>query len=102
MKSESATYTGFEFENDGYPAFAIINMDLKDVKKEQYPYSVFIQVIPDNYNEDGYPVEQEDEYLVEVEKKIIEYLETQTQTVHVGHVTSYRSRQILFYTDSDG
>jgi hypothetical protein len=102
MKSESAIYTGFEFEADGYPAFAIINTDLKNVKKEQYSYSVFIQVIPDVYNESGYPEELEDEYLVEIEKKIIEYLEMQTQSVHVGHVTSYRSRQIIFYTDSDG
>ena len=102
MKSESAIYTGFEFEADGFPAFAIINTDLKNVKKEQYSYSVFIQIIPDSYNENGHPEQQEDEYLVEVEKKIIEYLETQTQSVHVGHVTSYRSRQIIFYTDSDG
>lgn len=102
MKSESATYTGFEFETDGYPAFAIINIDLKNVNKQQYPYSVFIQIIPDTYNENGSPEEQEDEYLVEIEKKIIEYLETQTQSVHVGHITSYRSRQIIFYTDSDG
>ncbi len=102
MKSESATYTGFEFETDGYPAFAIINTDLKNASKQSYPYSVFIQIIPDTYNENGYPEEQEDEYLVETEKKIIEYLETQTQSVHVGHVTSYRSRQIIFYTDSDG
>jgi hypothetical protein len=102
MKSESAIYTGFEFETDGFPAFAIINTDLKNVNKEQYPYSVFIQIVPDNYNENGHPEEEEDEYLVEVEKKIIGYLETQTQSVHVGHVTSYRSRQIIFYTDSDG
>lgn len=102
MKSESATYTGFEFEADGCRAFAIINTDLKNADKQQYPYSVFVQIIPDTYNENGYPEEQEDEYLVETEKKIIEYLETQTQSVHVGHVTSYRSRQIIFYTDSDG
>jgi hypothetical protein len=102
MKSESATYTGFEFETDGYPAFAIINIDLKNVKKEHYPYSVFVQVIPDNYNENGHPEEQEDEYLVEIEKKIIEYLETQTQSVHVGHVTIFRSREIIFYTNDEG
>lgn len=102
MKSESSIYTGFEFEAEGYPAFAIINTDLKNVSKPQYPYSVFIQIIPDSYNENGHPEEQEDEYLIETEKKIIEYLETQTQTVHVGHITSYRSRQIIFYTNSDG
>jgi len=31
MKSESAIYTGFEFEVDGFPAFAIINTDLKNL-----------------------------------------------------------------------
>jgi len=102
MKSESATYTGFEFEADGYPAFAIINTDLKGVQKEQFPYSVFIQVVPDNYNENGHPEEEEDEYLVEIEKKIIEYLESQTRSVHVGHVTSFRSREIIFYTNDEG
>ena len=102
MKSESAIYTGFEFETGGYPAFAIINTDLKNVKKENYPYSVFIQIVPDDYNENGHPESAEDEYLVEVEKKIIEYLETQTRSVHVGHVTSYRCREIIFYTIDDG
>jgi hypothetical protein len=102
MKSENSIYTGFEFEAEGYPAFAIINTDLKNVNKEQFKYSVFIQIIPDSYNENGHPEEKEDQYLVETEKKIIEYLESQTQTVHVGHITSYRSRQIIFYTDSDG
>ena len=102
MKSESAIYTGFEFEADGYPAFAIINTDLKNVKKEQFPYSVFIQIVPDNYNENGHPAETEDEYLIDVEKKIIEYLETQTQSVHVGHVTIFRSREIIFYTKDEG
>lgn len=102
MKSETSVYTGFEFEADGYPAFAIINTDLKTVKKEQYPYSVFIQIVPDNYNENGHPEQQEDEYLVEIEKKIIEYLETQTRSVHVGHVTIYRSREIIFYTSDEG
>jgi len=99
MKSESAIYTGFEFEVDGFPAFAIINTDLKNANKKQYPYSVFIQIIPDACNESGHPEEQEDEYLVETEKKIIEYLESQTQTVHVGHVTIFRSREIIFYTN---
>lgn len=98
MKSENSTYTGFEFENGGYSAFAIINIDLKNADRQQYPYSVFIQLIPDSYNENGHPAEEEDEYLVEIEKTIIEYLETQTQSVHVGHVTVYRSRQIIFYT----
>ena len=102
MKSENAIYTGFEFEADDYPAFSIINTDLKDVNKPQYPYSVFIQIIPDTYNENGHPEEEEDKYLVEIEKKIIEYLESQTQSVHVGHVTVFRSREIIFYTKDEG
>ena len=102
MKSETSIYTGFQFEAEGYPAFAIINTDLKNVKKEEYPYSVFIQIVPDSYNENGHPEEQEDEYLVEIEKKIIEYLETQTRSVHVGHVTIFRSREIIFYTNDEG
>ena len=102
MKSENSIYTGFEFEADDYPAFAIINTDLKDVSKQQYPYSVFIQIIPDAYNENGHPEEEEDKYLVEIEKKIIEYLESQTQSVHVGHITVFRSREIIFYTKDEG
>lgn len=102
MKSETSVYTGFEFEADGYPAFAIINTDLKNVKKGQYPYSVFIRIIPDDYNENGHPQQGEDEYLVEIEKKIIEYLEKQTQSVHIGHVTIFRSREIIFYTNDEG
>ena len=99
MKSETATYTGFEFEVDGFPALAIINSDLKKLEnKSQYPYSVFIQIIPDRFNENGHPEEEEYDYLNEVEKKIIEYLEEQTQSVHVGHTTIYRAREIIFYT----
>lgn len=102
MKSDSATYTGFQFEAEGYPALAIINTDVRKADKAQYPYSVFIQIIPDSYNENGHPSEQEEQYLIDIETKIIEYLETQTQTVHIGHITVYRSREIIFYTNSDG
>jgi hypothetical protein len=102
MKSETSIYTGFEFEADGFPAFAIINTDLKNTNKKEYPYSVFVRIVPDSFNENGQPEQAEDEYLVEIEKKIIEYLETQTRSVHVGHVTIFRSREIVFYTNDDG
>ena len=99
MKSEHATYTGFEFEVEGHPALAIINADLKNLEdRSQYPYSVFIQIIPDTYNENGHPEEGEYDYLNEVEKMIISYLEEQTRSVHVGHTTAYRTREIIFYT----
>jgi hypothetical protein len=102
MKSETSIYTGFEFEADGFPAFAIINTDLKNTNKKEYPYSVFVRIVPDSFNENGQPEQAEDEYLVGIEKKIIEYLETQTRSVHVGHVTIFRSREIVFYTNDDG
>jgi hemerythrin-like domain-containing protein len=99
MKSSNATYSGFEFEVDGYPALAIINSDLKNLEnKSQYPYSVFIELVPDSFNENGHPEDEEYDYLNDIEKKIIEYLESQTQTVHVGHTTLYRTREIIFYT----
>jgi hypothetical protein len=99
MKSTNATYTGFEFEVDGFPAIAIINADLKDIEgRSTYSDSVFIEIVPDKVNEYGQPEEEEHDYLVEVEKKMIEYLEGQTQTVHVGHTTIYRKREIIFYT----
>jgi Family of unknown function (DUF695) len=99
MKSSNATYSGFEFEVDGYPALAIINSDLKKLEnKSQYPYSVFIELVPDSFNENGHPEDEEYDYLNDVEKKIIEYLEDQTQTVHVGHTTLYRTREIIFCT----
>lgn len=99
MKSTNATYTGFEFEMEGYPALAIINTDLKNGEHRlQYRHSVFIDILPETFNENGHPEEAEYEYLIEIEKKIIEYLEEQTQTVHVGHTTVYRKREIIFYT----
>ena len=98
MNSENATYTGFEFEVEGYPALAIINTDLKDLEnKARWAYSVFIEIVPDAINENGHPTEEEYDYLNEMEKQIIEYLETQTGSVHVGHTTVYRARQIIFY-----
>ena len=100
MKSDNATYTGFEFEVDGYPAIAIINADMKETAvRTAFSHSVFIEVIPDRVDQNGHPLEDEYDYLLEVEKKMIEYLEGQTQTVHVGHTTVYRRREIIFYTN---
>ena len=99
MKSENAIYTGFEFEAEGYPALAIINSDLKGLEdKSAYPYSVFIELVPDTYNENGHPEAEEYDYLTDIEKKIIAYLESETQSLHVGHTTVYRARQVIFYT----
>lgn len=98
MNSKNATYTGFEFEVEGFPALAIINADLKNIDKSSYPYSVFIEIIPDRFNEMGHPEVEEYDYLNEVEKGIIDYLESETQTVHVGHTTVFRKREIIFYT----
>jgi hypothetical protein len=99
MNSNNSTYTGFKFEMDGFPALAIINSDLKKLEQRfDYGYSVFIEIIPDVYNEDGHPEDAEFEYLLEIEKKIIEYLESETSTLHVGHITQYRKREIIFYT----
>lgn len=99
MNSKTATYTGFEFETDGFPAIAIINKDLtgKDAQAK-YANSVFIEIIPDSVNEHGHPKEAEYDYLVEIEKKMMDYLEEQTQTVHIGHITTYRKLEIIFYT----
>jgi hypothetical protein len=99
MSSKTATYTGFEFDVEGFPAVAVINKDLKDpLVQRPYSHSVFIELVPDAYNEVGHPVETEYDYLVDAEKKIIDYLESQTQTVHVGHITLYRMLQVIFYT----
>lgn len=99
MNSNNATYTGFEFEVEGFPAIAIINADLKNLEnKSEYTHSVFIEIIPDSINEMGHPKEEEYDFLNEIEKIIIQYLETQTQSLHVGHTTVYRARQIIFYT----
>jgi len=100
VNSNNATYTGFEFDVEGYPAIAIINKDLNDKSVQaKYPQSVFIELVPDTYNEVGHPDQAEYDYLVEAEKKMIEYLEGQTATVHVGHVTMFRMLQVIFYTN---
>lgn len=101
MNSDQSTYTGFEFEVLGYPAIAIINKDLfRLADRFSYPHSVFIDVLPDHYNEYGHPTEEEYDYLNEVEKKLIAYLENETESVHVGHITTFRKREIVFYTRS--
>jgi len=99
LNSKTATYTGFEFDVEGFPAVAVINKDLKDPQVQRgYTHSVFIELMPDAYNEIGHPTQTEYDYLVEAEKKMIDYLEGQTQTVHVGHITLYRMLQVIFYT----
>jgi hypothetical protein len=85
MNSKTSTYTGFEFEIDDFPAVAIINKDLADKSiQAKYSSSIFIEVIPDSLNEHGHPKEAEYDYLVDIEKKMMDYLEDQTGTVHVG------------------
>ena len=99
MNSENAVYTGFEFVVDGYPALAVINTDLKNLPdRSLYPYSVFIEIVPDSFNEIGQPVGNEYDYLLEIEKRIIQYLETETRSLHIGHTTLFRRREIIFYT----
>lgn len=99
MNSKTATYTGFQFEADGFPAMAVINKDTADkTVQAAYPSAVFIQIVPDACNEYGQPTEAEYDYLVKREKQMISYLEEQTQTVHVGHISSYRKLEIIFYT----
>ena len=99
MKSERAIYTGFEFEAENFPATAIINSSLKDFEdRKEYPNAVFIAMVPDQVDEVGHPTPEEYDFLNTIEKEIIHYLENQTRTVHVGHTTIYRARQIIFYT----
>jgi hypothetical protein len=99
MNSDDSIYTGFEFEMEGFPALAIINSDLKKMDDRfKFKHSVFIDILPDKFNDYGHPEEEEYDYLNEVEKKIIEYLETQTESLHVGHTTVFRKREIIFYT----
>lgn len=98
MDSSKATYTGFEFEAEGYPALAIINTDLKEVNRADYPYSVLIRIVPDAFNEYGHPEGAEYDHLLEIEKTMMGYLEETTRTVHVGHTTLYRLREVIFYT----
>jgi hypothetical protein len=99
MNSDDSIYTGFEFEMEGFPALAIINSDLKKMDDRfKFKHSVFIDILPDKFNDFGHPEEEEYDYLNEVEKKIIEYLETQTESLHVGHTTVFRKREIIFYT----
>lgn len=97
--SKEATYTGFEFDVEGFPAVAIINKDLAERSRQAaYHTGIFIEITPDAYNEFGHPEQSEYDYLVDAEKKMIDYLESQTATVHVGHVTLYRMLQVIFYT----
>ena len=99
MSADKSKYSGFKFELDGFPALAIINADLKDRSDRfEYGYSVFIELVPDTFDENGHPDEAEFDYLLDAEKKMIEYLEGQTETVHVGHTTLFRKREIIFYT----
>jgi hypothetical protein len=99
MDSTNATYSGFQFEVNGYPALAVINSDLKNFESRfQYKYSVFIEIIPDVFNEMGHPEGAEYDELNKIEKEIIKYLEGETKTLHVGHTTVYRKREIIFYT----
>jgi hypothetical protein len=99
MNSKQSIYTGFEFEEDGFPAFAIINRDLKNLEdRSLYRYAVFIGVVPIEYNEHGHPEGEEENYLLKIEQDIMEEIEMSDETVHVGHITLSLKREMVFYT----
>ena len=99
MKSTMAIYVGLDFEVDGYPALALINKDLKEVQLQRMlPHAVFIDLVPDKTNEMGLPDAEEFEKLNSIEQGMIEYMEEVCVSGHVGHVTRFRLRQIIFYT----
>lgn len=99
MNSKTATYTGFQFEVDGLPALAIVNADVKSLEnRSEYNYAVFIDIEPIEYNENGHPEGEEYEYLIEVEKNILENLEVEGETIHIGHTTLPLKREIILYT----
>ena len=99
MNSKSASYTGFKFEEDGLPALAIINKDLKYVEERfEYRHAVFISIIPLEYNENGHPEGEEYDYLLKAEQDIIAEIEITGETLHVGHTTLSLKREWIFYT----
>ncbi len=99
MNSKSATYTGFKFEEDGFPAVAIINKDLKYFDERfEYHHAVFISIIPLEYNENGHPEGEEYDYLLKAEQDIIAEIEIAGETLHVGHTTLSLKRELIFYT----
>jgi hypothetical protein len=99
MNSKESIYTGFEFEEDGFPAFALINKDLKSMEdRSSYGYAVFIGVVPIEYNEHGHPEGEEEKYLLKIEEDIMEAIEITGETEHVGHITLTLKREIVFYT----
>ena len=100
MNSKTAIYTGFQFEVDGLPAIAIINADVKMLAaKFEYNYAVFIEVEPIEYNENGHPEGEEYEYLLKAEKEILQGLEAEGETIHIGHTTLPLKREIILYTN---
>ena len=99
MNSKNAVYTGFRFEAEGFPAFAVINKDVKSLADRfDYNYAVFIDIVPLEYDEVGHPEGEEYDYLLDVEKKMIEEIEEEGVTIHIGHTTLSLKREIIFYT----
>ncbi len=64
----------------------------------QFEQSIIIDIITNDYNEIVHSTEEEFDIMNIIEQKIIEYLNTQTESIHIGHVTLYRKREIIFYT----
>ena len=99
MNSNTAIYTGFEFEMEGFPCYVIVNTELKKLQNRfQYDHSVFIEIVPAEVNESGHPEGEEYDYLIGVEKKILSAVEDEKDTVHVGHTTLPEKREIIIYT----
>lgn len=99
MKNENTKYAGFTFNVDGFPGVAVINTDLKDDEERlEFPYSVFIEIIPESYNEIGHPTEEESKFLNEIEDEIVRFLEAKTRSIHVGSTILPKKKEIIFYT----
>jgi len=99
MKKENTKYAGFTFDVDGFPCVAVINSDLKDdAQRFEFPYSVFIEIIPEFYNEIGHPTEEESKFLNEIEDEIVKFLEAKTRSIHIGSTILPKKKEIIFYT----
>ncbi|GAA4332378.1 hypothetical protein GCM10023149_38630 [Mucilaginibacter gynuensis] len=101
MDYNDTPFKSYEFEFDGYPAFAIINSTLDGFdNKAAYPVSVFIGIEPEQVDENGHPSDAEYEYLEAIESRLLEKLKPY-DVIYVGHTTIPQRREIIFYIPND-
>jgi len=88
-------------DEQGYSAFITANIAYRHFQyKQSFPWCLVIKVDIHDYNENGYPMDNEAEVLNIFEDMLDGQLKSGCIAHYIGRVTYYKRREIIYYVDA--